>query len=143
MNVTLKSGTNSLKGSGYTYYRSEKLAETDFFLQRAVAEKPKLGYKRPGFTLGGPIRKSRVFFFGDYQHTRDHAGRSQLATIPPMAFRTGDFSAASTRIYDPATGNPDGTGRQQFPDNIIPANRISPHIARMSVVLPDPFGPSR
>ena len=71
MNVTLKSGTNALKGSGYTYYRSEKLAETDFFVLKAGAPKPKLGYKRPGFTIGGPVvipglydGHDRTFFFG-------------------------------------------------------------------------------
>src|ERR1044072_2434380 len=50
VNVTLKSGTNSLKGSAYTYYRSDKLAQTDFFVKKANAEKPELGYNRPGFT---------------------------------------------------------------------------------------------
>ena len=45
--------------------------------------------------------------------------RTQRSTIPPLAFRTGDFSAASTKIYDPMTGNPDGTGRLAFPNNNI------------------------
>src|SRR5437016_7153499 len=48
VNVTLKSGTNSLRGSGYTYYRSDKLAETDFFVKKAGTAKPQLAYKRPG-----------------------------------------------------------------------------------------------
>src|SRR6185503_9854340 len=63
VNVTLKSGTNNLKGSAYTYYRSDKLAETDFFIKKNNAEKPELGYNRPGFTLGGPIVHDKTFFF--------------------------------------------------------------------------------
>src|SRR4029079_2421295 len=63
VNVTLKSGTNNLKGSAYTYYRSDKLAETDFFIKKNNADKPELGYNRPGFTLGGPIVHDKTFFF--------------------------------------------------------------------------------
>ena len=45
-------------------------------------------------------------------------------SVPTADIRTGNFSAYSTPIYDPLTGNPDGTGRTQFPGNIIPANRL-------------------
>jgi hypothetical protein len=71
VNVTLKSGTNAIKGSAYTYFRSEKLAESDFFLIKAGQPKALLGYHRPGFTVGGPIvvphvydGHNRTFFFG-------------------------------------------------------------------------------
>ena len=52
--------------------------------------------------------------------------------------RAGDFSAFGTTIYDPATGNPDGTGRTPFPGNIIPANRISPISQQLQARLPMP-----
>ena len=55
-----------------------------------------------------------------------------------MAFRSGDFSKAPTIIYDPATGNADGTGRLPFPGNVIPANRISPIAGRLLALLPAP-----
>src|SRR5205085_540206 len=80
---------------------------------------PPTKYLQSGFTLGGPIRRNRLFYFGDYQHTLDDAGRTQRATIPTAAFRNGDFSAAPTIIYNPFTGNADGTGRQPFPGNVI------------------------
>src|SRR5216683_1205466 len=109
-NVTLKSGTNALKGSIFGFGNNEKTTANGYFSHTD----PPTDYVQTGFTLGGPIQKGKLFFFGDYQHTTDHAGRTQRATIPPLAFRTGDFSSASTKIYDPATGNPDGTGRLPF-----------------------------
>src|SRR5205823_1653868 len=133
-NVTLKSGTNQLKGSLFAFGNNEKTTANGYFSHTD----PPTDYLQSGFTLGGPIEKNRLFFFGDYQHTLDHAGRTQRATIPPMAFRTGDFSSAASKIYDPQTGNPDGTGRLPFPNNNInqvynaatgawsPSNRISP-----------------
>jgi len=133
-NVTLRSGTNTLKGSVFAFGNNEKTTAAGYFSHT----NPPTDYLQTGFTLGGPIQKNRLFYFGDYQHTTDHAGRTQRATIPPAAFRTGDFSSAATRIYDPATGNPDGTGRTPFPGNIIPANRISPIAAAILSHIPMP-----
>src|SRR5579863_8220028 len=50
--------------------------------------------------------------------------------------RAGDFSATGVAIYDPLTGNPDGTGRTPFANNIIPANRIDPASATLTALLP-------
>src|SRR5438067_5305118 len=124
-NVTLKSGTNSLKGSVFAFGNNEKTNAPGYFTHTA----PTGDYLQSRLTLGGPIQHNKLFFFGDYQHIRDNAGRTTRAVIPPSAYRLGDFSASPTRIYDPLTGNPDGTGRTPFPNNVIPADRISP-IAR-------------
>src|SRR4029077_8719875 len=95
-------------------------------------------YLQSGFTLGGPLQRNRLFFFGDYQHIHDNAGRTTRAVIPPAAYRTGDFSASPTKIYDPLTGNADGTGRTPFPNNIIPADRISPIAKAILANVPEP-----
>lgn len=133
-NVTLRSGTNDLKGSGFAFGNNESTNSAGFFSHT----KPPTSYLQTGFTLGGPIQHNKLFFFGDYQHTRDHAGATQRSAIPPMAFRTGDFSAASTIIYDPATGNPDGSGRTPFPNNIVPTDRISPIAKALLANVPAP-----
>jgi hypothetical protein len=133
-NVTLRSGTNTYKGSIFVFGNNEKTNSPGYFSHSA----PPTDYLQSGFTLGGPMRRNKLFFFGDYQHTYDHAGRTQRATIPPMAFRTGDFSAAATKIYDPLTGNADGTGRTQFANNIIPADRISPIAKAILANIPAP-----
>ena len=82
-----------------------------------------------------------MFFFGDYVHTLDDSGRISRGHIPEAAFRTGDFSAAPMIVHDPATGNPDGTGRRPFPNNRIPADRISPVARRLLDQIPLPNVP--
>src|SRR6185369_13057717 len=133
-NVTLKSGSNSLKGSVFLFGNNEKTNAPGYFSHTT----PPGDYLQSGFTLGGPIQRNKLFFFGDYQHIRDHAGRTTRAVIPPAAYRLGDFSASPTRIYDPATGNADGTGRTPFPNNIIPADRISPIARAILANVPAP-----
>ena len=73
-------------------------------------------YLQAGFTFGGPIKRNKLFFFGDFVRTSDDSGRLTQGHVPEPAFRNGDFSAAPTRIYDPATGNADGSGRTPVPE---------------------------
>ncbi len=89
-------------------------------------------------SLGGPIKKNRLFLFGDYQLERTIQGASIIATVPNAAFRSGDFSGLSTKIYDPTTGASDGTGRLQFPGNVIPANRINQVAVNLLNLMPLP-----
>ena len=133
-NVTLKSGTNTLKGSIFAFGNNEKTNAPGYFTHTS----PPGDYLQSGFTLGGPLRRNQLFFFGDYQHIRDNAGRTTRAIIPPAAYRSGDFSASPTTIYDPLTGNADGTGRTPFPNNVIPASRISPIARAILANVPAP-----
>ena len=131
INVTLKSGTNAFKGSGYTYYRSDTLAEKDFFVKKANAEKPGLSYNRPGFTLGGPVARDRSFFFTAVEWLYDEFPEPLFQTVPTQAMRNGDFSALLSQgivIYDPLSAQiSTGTAvvRQPFQGNIIPTGRIN------------------
>jgi hypothetical protein len=143
VNVTLKSGTNSLTGSAYMFYRSDKLAETDFFLKRSEQPKPKLGYKRPGGTIGGPIFKNRTFFFGAVEWLPDRFPEPNVTTVPTQKMRNGDFSELLSQgviIYDPLTAETVGSRvvRQPFPGNIIPSNRINPIAAKVLSYYPLP-----
>src|SRR5204863_9447456 len=133
-NVTLKSGTNTMKGSVFVFGNNEKTNAPGYFSHTA----PPGDYLQSGFTLGGPLQHNKVYFFGDYQHIHDNAGRTTRAVTAPVAYRNGDFSASPTKIYDPLTGNPDGTGRTPFANNIIPADRISPIARAILSHLPAP-----
>jgi len=132
--VTLKSGTNQLKGSAFFFGNGDGTLAKNYF----SGTKAPTSYKQFGAALGGPIVKNKFFFFADYQGTRDNLGQVNLHNVPPVDFRNGDFSKATTKIYDPATGNADGTGRQPFPGNVIPANRISPLARKILALLPAP-----
>jgi hypothetical protein len=138
--VVLKSGTNELKGSAFFFGNTESTQAKSYFAS-ANSVKPETKYQQFGATLGGPILKDKLFFFADYQHTVDNLGQLRRVVIPPMEWRGGDFSTASTIIYDPATGNPDGSGRTPFPGNVIPANRISPIALNILSRLPAPNVP--
>src|SRR5262249_58226417 len=105
--------------------------------------KPGAGLQGSGGRRGGPIRRSRMFFFGAFDGYRDRRQtQSALTSIPTLAERNGDFSALPVPIYDPRTTvpNPNGTGfvRSPFPGNVIPPDRISPVSRYFQSFLPDP-----
>ena len=138
VNVTLKSGTNRFQGDGYYHYRDEALSANDFFLERAGRPKDDTGYKRYGFTVGGPMvlgklydGRNKTFFFTAFEWLYDTFPEPGQFTVPTAAQRNGDFSALLSQgifIYDPTTAVRRADGRierQPFPGNIIPSNRIS------------------
>jgi hypothetical protein len=141
-NVTLKSGTNQFKGSGFYFGNTDATIATNPFVDRTLPkerQKAKTAYHQGGFTLGGPIIRNRLFFFGDYIRTSDDLGRINRYTLPTEAMRNGDFSASSVPIFDPRTGDPaTGVGRTQFPGNVIPADRVSPIARRILAAVPLP-----
>ena len=135
VNVVLKSGTNDLHGAAYEFLQNSDLNARSFF-NPSVGH---LAYNYVGGNLAGPIKKNKMFIFGDYLRVMDHEGNTNLVTIPPNQWRTGDLSHGATVIYDPATGNPlDGSGRTPFAGNVIPANRINPVSANILALLPPP-----
>jgi len=133
-NVTLKSGTNQYKGSVFLFGNNEKTNAGDYFTHAKAPTK----FVNSGFTLGGPILKNRLFFFGDYQRTVDNNGYVVRATVPTEAMRNGDFGAVSQRIYDPLTGDANGNNRVPFANNIVPADRISPIARNLLKFIPLP-----
>ena len=140
-NVTLKSGTNDLKGSVFFFGNTEATNASDYATGAAAAlphSKPPTKFAQGGFTLGGPIVRSRLFFFGDYQRTIDNLGYTVRAIVPTMAMRNGDFSAVANGIYDPLTGTSTGAGRTAFANNQIPQGRISPIARRLIALIPEP-----
>lgn len=134
-NVNFKSGTNEIHGSVYEFNRVSALGARSFF----ALTKPRTTYNQFGFTIGGPIIKNKLFFFGDYQGLRDRRGDVYRGTIPTMDYRTGNLSqGTTTTIYDPATGAADGFNRTPFPGNVIPSARISPISTKILALIPAP-----
>jgi len=96
VNVVTKSGTNEFHGNAFEFFRNEKLNANDFFLNRNNQPRSVLKQNQFGFTLGGPVRHDKLFFFGSYQGTRqvNAVGSASLkSTFLPTL--TNDRSAAA------------------------------------------------
>src|SRR6185436_9652436 len=122
--VQTKSGTNTLKGSSF-FFRNQD----EFNARRGYFDPSKLNssVSIAGGTLGGPIRRNKLFFFGGWERNDERNARFNTYTVPTAKMRNGDFSEVlalnpAFRIYDPTTGAADGSGRTFFDNAIIPAN---------------------
>src|SRR5262249_6804444 len=126
--ASLKSGTNRFHGTVFEFLRNDKFDARNFFLAR----REPLKRNQAGATVGGPVKKDRVFFFADFQATRLRQGTTFNYVVPSLTERSGDFSDILPRtIVDPLT-------RQPFPGNIIPANRLSPQGTWFVPYIPTP-----
>lgn len=137
ISVQIKSGTNQFRGSLFEYHFNEQLRASSYF-QPPGTNRGTWDDNQYGGTLGGPILKDKVFFFVSYEGTRQKRNVPNTISVPTDAVRRGDFSATGSTIYDPMTGNPDGSGRLPFPGNVIPADRISPVAQRFLSHFPSP-----
>jgi hypothetical protein len=119
VNVVLKSGSNRVHGSAYEFFRNGALDARNYF---APSDQPAPQYQRNqfGFSIGGPIRQDRTFFFGDYEGTRAREGITRVTNVPTLAERNGDFSQSGLPApLDPLTGQP-------FSGGVIASGRINP-----------------
>ena len=141
-NITIKSGTNALHGSAFEYNTISALQSRNYFYYGPKI--PKYVLNQFGISLGGPIKKDKLFFFADWERYRMSELATGVTSIPTAALRNGDFSSVSTTIYDPTTGNPDGSGRSQIGVatgaalNVIPASEISKAASTLAALIPLP-----
>lgn len=126
--VNTKSGGNEFHGTAWDFYRNSVLDARNFFAPK------KLSFIRSqyGATLGGPIIRNKSFFFVAWENQNRGNGVSTLATVPPVAFRNGDFSSLSTQLRDPFNNN------APFVGNKIPKERFSPQGAGLLALYPLP-----
>src|ERR1051326_5943550 len=132
VNVQIKGGTNQLHGDLYEYHFNNQLEAHNFFdPNNKITRVPKDIFNQFGGSVGGPIRKNKLFYFANVELTRQRQFSTQVATVPTLAMMQGDLSGADAAnglaananvVYDAAPGNPDGSGRDPFPRNIIPAS---------------------
>ncbi len=134
--VMTKSGTNDFHGSAFALHENVATNARDFFF---YGDKKVHSLRNiDGGTIGGRIIKDKLFFFVGFEATMERLGMNSLNTLPTPDQLAGNFSAYSQPIYDPSTGNPDGTGRVPFQGNIIPSSRISPAAAKFAALIPAP-----
>ncbi len=162
-----KSGSNSLHGSAFWFRRNdEQQAKDPFIAPDPVTGKSVADALRNQFggSLGGPIIKNKLFFFGDYQGTREKVGRAASLSVPTDLVRSTCLNPASLvcdlseylvadpvngQIFNPFTGDPGldgmigtpddpGTNRTGFAGNIIPSALLSPEAVALLSLLPEP-----
>jgi outer membrane receptor protein involved in Fe transport len=116
VNVITKSGTNSIHGTLFEFFRNDKMDARNFF----AAVKPKNRYNNFGGTVGGPLKKDKLFLFlsNEYRRIIQTTG-TRTAIVPTAAQISGDFSGGRV-IKDPATG-------QDFPGNRIRSALLDPN----------------
>jgi hypothetical protein len=132
-NVTLKSGTSQFHGSVFEFIQNNAVNARSYF----AGPLGHLSYNYYGGSIGGPVKKDKLFFFFDFLRTDDHESISSTFTIPDARYYTAngsgniDLSAGLVsgkgQIYDPATG--DGSTahpRTPFANNQIPLSRVNP-----------------
>ena len=127
ISIVTKSGGNAFHGAVFEFFRNKVLDANDFFLNQTGEARPPLNQNQFGFTLGGPIRKDKLFFFGSYQGTRQvnglAAGQSRVGCTasliePPL---TNDRSAATLgAMFAGMTGANGGTAIKADGSNINP-----------------------
>lgn len=143
--VTTKAGTNEFHGSAYEYLKNDKLDAKNFF----ASSKPPLRFNQFGFTVGGPVRRDRTFFFASTEWQRSRIPSTHIGTVPTDAFKKGDFSKLTDSsgqlitIYDPTTTQSDpssasGIKRLPFAGNVLPTARFDAVGAKLVSYYPSP-----
>lgn len=161
--VQTKSGSNEFHGSGFYYYRNSDQQARDPFTNKPGVPLAPATWKQFGGSVGGPIIKDKLFFFGDYQGTKQIQGITNLYTIPtanvlkscnpatnaqsstPGFCNMSEYLQAfgsSAQIFDPTSSTaPDGSGRTAFANNMIPIADIKQNVGNILALFPAPTVP--
>jgi hypothetical protein len=142
-----KSGTNQIHGSAFEFMRNDHLQGRDPFAQSqpiygaGTRTIPVTIWNQFGASIGGPIKKNKLFYFGDYQGTRKRTGGSKIVWVPTAAERAGDMTDLGIAIFDPASGSTPAT-RTPYAGNLIPGNQLSPQAGALINQIPLPNKPA-
>ncbi len=165
--VITRSGTNQFHGSAFGMHANNAVRAFLWDENRAgVTTKPKGIRNIDGGSIGGPIVKRKLFFFTDWEGTFERVGRSVLFSVPTPDLRSGDFSKKlgsqildskgnsilvptteggsvplrEGMVFDPFTGNLDGTARSVFSSggrlNVIPTSRLNGPMMKLLALVP-------
>jgi TonB-dependent Receptor Plug Domain. len=98
LNATIKSGTNRIHGAVWEFFRNDKLDAADWFENNNRVQKGKLRWNQFGASIGGPVIKNKLFYFGDYQGFRRVQGTVLNGTVPTLTERNSNFTDLSDLI---------------------------------------------
>jgi hypothetical protein len=135
-NVIMKSGTNQFHGELFEFVQNSAFEARNFFTPSV----PPLRYNEYGGTIGGPVKKNKLFFFFGFQDNPIRMYSTGIYTYPTAAMRAGDL-AGLPQVYNPSTlvQNANATySRTPFVGNTIPTADISPQAAKIMSYFPMP-----
>jgi hypothetical protein len=152
LNATIKSGTNSIHGAAWEFFRNDKLDAADWFEDNAGIQKGELRQNQFGASIGGPIIKDKLFYFGDYEGFRRVQGTVLTGSVPTLSERNSGF----TNLSDLITGQsgaprtdalgrsiPYGTVLDPATTRAVTAGQLdntSKLVAQQTGFVRDPFG---
>jgi hypothetical protein len=134
INVVTKSGTNQLHGTLWEFLRNDKFDARNFFLTPTQRIAP-LRRNQFGAAVGGPIRRNKMFLFGNYDGSRIRQGLFRSAMVPNADQIGGNFAGYSKVIRDPLT-------REPFAGNVIPRQRLDPIAQALAKFYAAPNNPN-
>jgi Carboxypeptidase regulatory-like domain/TonB-dependent Receptor Plug Domain len=152
LNATIKSGTNSIHGAAWEFFRNDKLDAADWFEDNAGIQKGELRQNQFGASIGGPIIKDKLFYFGDYEGFRRVQGTVLTGSVPTLSERNSGFTNLSDLITlqngAPRTDSlgrsiPYGTVLDPATTRAVTAGAVDPTSglrATQSGFVRDPFG---
>jgi hypothetical protein len=150
VNIVTKAGTNQVHGDLYDYLENGALNANNFEDNLNAIPKSEVHQQQYGGTIGGPIKKDKIFYFGSFEGYWENIPFTTLTSVPTAAMRSGDFSQSGFQIYDPSTtactaaggtiGDCSGNAyaRQEFTNDTIPTNLINPAGAALVNLFPAP-----
>jgi Carboxypeptidase regulatory-like domain/TonB-dependent Receptor Plug Domain/TonB dependent receptor len=146
INYVSRSGTNQFHGSAWEFAENDVFDANDYFSKNAKRAIPPLRFNQYGAALGGHIIPDKLFFFVNYEGSRQTIGSNAFYTVPTDRQRLGDFSQTLNSagnlipIYNPITGSAQAA-RAQFQGNVIPQGLLNPIALKVLSYYPEPNVP--
>lgn len=138
VNVVTKSGTNQFHGTAYEFIRNNDFDARNYF---DVGAAPAFHQNQFGASVGGPIKKNKMFFFGNYEGFRQIQPNDLYNLVPNATQIAGDFSADTNQLYNPYVLDPSTpTGYAILPDNQVPTSLMSTVGQKILALYPAPNG---
>jgi hypothetical protein len=147
INVTYRSGTNAYHGTAYEFLRNSAFDAKNYF-DSATNPIPPFHLNQFGGNLGGPViiphllnGRNKLFFFADYEGKRQTQSQTSISTVPTAAFRTGNFSAYTKKLFVPGTAGLAAAQQVPLPNNQVQA--VNASAAQLVALFPLPnYGPA-
>src|SRR5207244_4249715 len=141
VSMVTRSGSNGFHGTFYEFLRNERFDSANYFDNALGQKKAPFRQNQFGGTVGGPLRKNKLFYFFNYEGLRSRKSSTLGAIVPTVEQLSGNLSGLASTKRDAASGQPailDPSTGQPFPNNRIPAQSLSSAVSKFLKYIPQP-----